>query len=59
MFSQWVAGQPWWLTLLLLPAIVLAAVVVRVVHYGLIAAGAGLALAMTGGLIWMKRRSRR
>ena len=27
MFDQWVDGQPWWMTLLLVPVIVLAAVV--------------------------------
>ncbi len=57
MFNQWVDGQPWWMTLLLLPAIVLGAIAVKVVRYALIAVVVlGLLAAV---LVWGLLRRRR
>ena len=57
MFNQWVDGQPWWMTLLLLPAIVLGAIAVKVVRYALIAVVVlGLLAAV---LVWGLLRPRR
>ncbi len=57
MFNQWVDGQPWWMTLLLLPAIVLGAVAVKVVRYAAITAAVLVVLAVA--LVWMSIRRRR
>ena len=57
MFSEWVNGQPWWLTLLLLPALVLAAAVAKLVRDAVILIGAGLALAaILAAWEWLRRR---
>jgi hypothetical protein len=57
LFTSWTQGQPWWVTLLLLPAMVLAAVVSRVLRYLVlvivIAAALGVGLALWG---WRRRR---
>ncbi len=57
MFNQWVDGQPWWMTLLLLPAIVLGAIAVKVVRYAVIAIA--LFVVLTIGLAWAWLRRRR
>ena len=57
MFNQWVDGQPWWMTLLLLPAIVLGAVAVKIARYAMIAVAFLVVLA--GVLMWMLVRRRR
>ena len=57
MFNQWVDGQPWWMTLLLLPAIVLGAVAVKIARYAMIAVAVLVVLA--GVLMWMLVRRRR
>ncbi len=57
MFNQWVDGQPWWMTLLLLPAIVLGAVAVKIARYAMIAVFVLAVLA--GVLAWMLVRRRR
>ena len=57
MFNQWVDGQPWWMTLLLLPAIVLGAVAVKVVRYAAITAAVLVVLAVA--LVWISIRRRR
>ena len=57
MFNQWVDGQPWWMTLLLLPAIVLGAVAVKIARYAMIAVVVLVVLA--GVLMWMLVRRRR
>ena len=56
MFNQWVDGQPWWMTLLLLPAIVLGAVALKVARYAVIAVAVmGVAvLALVSA--WTRRR---
>ena len=56
MFNQWVDGQPWWMTLLLLPAIVLGAVAVKVVRYALIAAAVLVVIAVALVCTWIGRR---
>ena len=56
-FTSWIDGQPWWVTLLLLPSLVLAAVAARVVRYGLVAAAVAAALAI-GGAVWSWWRRR-
>jgi hypothetical protein len=57
-FASWTAGQPWWVTLLLLPAIVLAAVVARVLRDVLLAALAAIGLAIAVVLVAWRRRRR-
>ena len=57
MFTQWIDGQPWWVTLLLLPALVLAAIVERVLHYALVVVLAMAAIAV-GVAVWSWRRRR-
>jgi hypothetical protein len=57
MFNQWIDGQPWWMTLLLLPAIVLGAVAVKVVRY--LAIAAGVLIIAGAGLAWTLLRRRR
>ena len=57
MFNQWVDGQPWWMTLLLLPAIVLGAIALKVVRYGLIAAA--VAVVIMAATTWVLIRRRR
>ena len=56
-FTSWTDGQPWWVTLLLLPALVLAALTAKLIHYVVTAilavAGLGLAAAL-----WRWRRRR-
>ena len=56
MFNQWVDGQPWWMTLLLLPAIVLGAVAVKVVRYAVIACGVLVVAAIALVWAWLRRR---
>ena len=56
MFNQWVYGQPWWMTLLLLPAIVLGAVAVKVVRYAVIACGVLVVAAIALVWAWVRRR---
>ena len=57
-FAAWVNGQPWWVTLLLLPARVLAAVTARVIRLGLLGAVAVSAAALIAAA-WTGRRRRR
>ena len=57
MFTQWIDGQPWWVTLLLLPALVLAAVATRVVRYALMI-GAALVVVGLAVAVWSWRRRR-
>ena len=57
MFTQWIDGQPWWVTLLLLPALVLAAIVTRVVRYALVI-GAAMAVVGLAVAAWRWRRRR-
>ncbi len=56
MFSQWISGQPWWLTVLMLPVwIVLACIGFVLKQIGLavlILAG----VAAVGALVWRLRR---
>ena len=56
MFNQWIDGQPWWMTLLLLPAIVLGAVAVKLARYALIAVVVLVVLAAGLGWAWFRRR---
>ncbi len=56
MFTQWVDGQPWWMTLLLLPAIVLGAIAVKVVRFAVIAAGVSVVLALATAWVLIRRR---
>ena len=56
MFNQWIDGQPWWMTLLLLPAIVLGAVAVKLARYALIAVVVLAVLAAGLGWAWFRRR---
>jgi uncharacterized membrane protein YoaK (UPF0700 family) len=55
-FSQWISGQPWWLTVLMLPVwIVLACIgfVLKQIGLGvLIVAG----VAAVGAMVWRLRR---
>ncbi len=57
MFNQWVDGQPWWMTLLLLPAVVLGAIAVKVIRYALIAVV--IVAVLAGVLAWTVTRRRR
>ena len=57
MFTQWIDGQPWWVTLLLLPALVLAAIATRVVRYALLI-GAAVATVALAVAVWSWRRRR-
>ena len=57
MFAQWIDGQPWWVTLLLLPALVLAAIATRVVRYALLI-GAAVATVALAVAVWSWRRRR-
>ena len=56
MFNQWIDGQPWWMTLLLLPAIVLGAMAVKLARYALIAVVVLVVLAAGLGWAWFRRR---
>ena len=57
MFSQWVDGQPWWLTLLLLPALILAAVVAKLLRDAIVGLGLALAVAAAAAVwLWARRR---
>ena len=57
MFSQWIDGQPWWLTLLLLPALILAAIVAKLLRDAAIVLGLALVLGVaTAVWIWVRRR---
>ncbi len=56
MFNQWVDGQPWWMTLLLLPAIVLGAIAVKVVRYALVVAAVLVVLGGLAGWAMLRRR---
>ena len=57
MFTQWTDGQPWWVTLLLLPALVLAAVATRMVRYALLV-GAAVVVVGVAVAVWSRRRRR-
>ena len=57
MFNQWVDGQPWWMTLLLLPAIVLGAIAVKIARYAVIAAF--IAVILCAAFAWAVLRRRR
>ena len=56
MFNQWVDGQPWWMTLLLLPAVVLGAMAVKIARYAIIAAAILTVLAIALAFAWLGRR---
>ena len=57
MFSQWIDGQPWWLTLLLLPALILAAIVAKLLRDAVIVLGLALVLGVaTAVWLWARRR---
>jgi hypothetical protein len=56
-FTSWTSGEPWWVTLLLLPALVLAAVLARVLRAVLLAASLA-GVAAIGLAIWAWRRRR-
>ena len=56
MFNQWVDGQPWWMTLLLLPAIVLGAIAVKVIRYALVVAAVLVVLGGLAGWAMLRRR---
>ena len=56
MFNQWVDGQPWWMTLLLMPVIVLAAVAVRVVRYAVLSLAVVCVLLVATAWLWTRRR---
>ncbi len=56
MFNQWVDGQPWWMTLLLLPAIVIGAVAVKVVRYAVVTAAVLVGLGVVLLWAWLRRR---
>ncbi len=56
MFSQWISGQPWWLTILMLPVwIVLACIgfVLKQIGLAVLIVAAAAAL---GALVWRLRR---
>lgn len=57
MFNQWVDGQPWWMTLLLLPAVVLGAIAVKVVRYAVVVLAVVAILAAVA--VWAVVRRRR
>ncbi len=56
MFSQWISGQPWWLTVLMLPVwIVLACIGFVLKQIGL-AVLILAAVVAVGALVWRLRR---
>ncbi len=57
MFNQWVDGQPWWLTLLLLPALVMAAVLARVLRYAALTLAVALVVGVAAA-VWSHSRRR-
>ena len=57
MFNQWINGQPWWLTLLLLPAIVIAGVLARAFRYAAIVVVI-VVVVLIGSAIWAATRRR-
>ena len=56
MFNQWIDGRPWWMTLLLLPAIVIAAAFAKLLRDAVIAGV--VAIVVIGLAIWAWRRRR-
>ncbi len=56
MFNQWIDGRPWWMTLLLLPALVIAAVFAKVLRDAVIAGA--VAVVAIGLAVWAWRRRR-
>ena len=55
-FNQWVDGQPWWVTLLLLPALVMAAMLARVLRYAAVAAAVALLIGVAAVWAWRRRQ---
>ncbi len=55
-FTQWVDGQPWWLTLMLLPVVAIVAILARLLRYA--AVFAIIALMVGGVAIWLLARRR-
>ncbi len=56
MFSQWISGQPWWLTILMLPVWIVLACIGFVLKQIVLAALIVAAVAAVGALVWRVRR---
>ncbi len=56
MFSQWISGQPWWLTVLMLPVWIVMACIGLALKQIVLAALVLGGLAAVGVLAWRLRR---
>jgi hypothetical protein len=58
-FSQWIGGQPWWLTVLMLPVWIVLACLGFILKQIVLAALILFGVAALGGWVWRLRRRAR
>ncbi len=56
MFSQWISGQPWWLTVLMLPVWIVIACIGLALKQIVMAALVLVGVTAVGVLVWRLRR---